>query len=58
MMISYKACFSKHSQWPPESFRLAGLESLCCSIFPWMSEIDPCVMSIAFFLLFVVVFFT
>ncbi|CAL9748734.1 unnamed protein product, partial [Musa acuminata subsp. burmannicoides] len=33
-----KACFSKHSQWPPESFRLAGLESLCCPVFPWMSE--------------------
>ncbi|CAL9105770.1 unnamed protein product, partial [Musa acuminata var. zebrina] len=24
--------------WPPESFRLDGLESLCCSILPWMSE--------------------
>ncbi|CAL9130021.1 unnamed protein product, partial [Musa textilis] len=24
--------------WPPESFRLARLESLCCSILPWMSE--------------------
>uniref|UniRef100_A0A804IAH0 Uncharacterized protein n=1 Tax=Musa acuminata subsp. malaccensis TaxID=214687 RepID=A0A804IAH0_MUSAM len=44
MMINSKACFSKHSQWPPESFRLARLESLCCSIFPWMSEIDPCVV--------------
>ncbi|XLR14895.1 hypothetical protein S83_042833, partial [Arachis hypogaea] len=46
MMISCKACFSKHSQWPPKSFRLrqarelmlgrlrafafARLESLCC----------------------------
>ncbi|URE24084.1 hypothetical protein MUK42_15345, partial [Musa troglodytarum] len=35
---NFKACFSKHSQWPPESFRLARLESLCCSILPWMSE--------------------
>ena len=39
MMTNPKACFSKHSQWPPKSFRLAGLESLCCSNFlPWMSE--------------------
>jgi hypothetical protein len=38
MMINPKACFSRHSQWPPKSFRLAGLESLCCSILPWMSE--------------------
>nr|GMD65302.1 transmembrane protein, putative [Ipomoea batatas] len=22
MMIKSKACFSKHSQWPPKSFRL------------------------------------
>ncbi|KAG4999210.1 hypothetical protein JHK87_020282 [Glycine soja] len=22
MMINPKACFSKHSQWPPKSFRL------------------------------------
>ncbi|KAK8472830.1 hypothetical protein PHAVU_002G312604 [Phaseolus vulgaris] len=22
MMTNPKACFSKHSQWPPESFRL------------------------------------
>ncbi|KAE7998224.1 hypothetical protein FH972_002789 [Carpinus fangiana] len=36
MMINPKACFSRHSQWPPKSFRLAGLESLCCSILPWM----------------------
>ncbi|CAL9105768.1 unnamed protein product [Musa acuminata var. zebrina] len=28
MTINSKACFSKHSQWPPEGFRLAGLESL------------------------------
>ncbi|CAL9105772.1 unnamed protein product [Musa hybrid cultivar] len=49
MMINSKACFSKHSQWPPESFRLAGLESLCCSIFPWMSEIDPCVVDRLFY---------
>ncbi|KAM7265758.1 hypothetical protein ACFE04_003441 [Oxalis oulophora] len=33
-----KACFSIHSQWPPKSFRLARLESLCCFILPWMSE--------------------
>ncbi|CAL9109638.1 unnamed protein product, partial [Musa acuminata var. zebrina] len=33
-----KACFSKHSQWPPKSFRLSRLESLCCSVLPWMSE--------------------
>ena len=38
MMINSKACFSKHSQWPPESFRLRRLESLCCFILPWMSE--------------------
>jgi hypothetical protein len=38
MMTNPKACFSRHSQWPPKSFRLAGLESLCCSILPWMSE--------------------
>ncbi|KAG6518015.1 hypothetical protein ZIOFF_021416 [Zingiber officinale] len=25
-------------KWSPESFRLARLESLCCSILPWMSE--------------------
>ncbi|URE27424.1 hypothetical protein MUK42_35676 [Musa troglodytarum] len=45
MMINLKACFSRHSQWPPESFRLAGLESLCCSTLPWMSEIDPQIYS-------------
>ncbi|THU58038.1 hypothetical protein C4D60_Mb03t09940 [Musa balbisiana] len=28
MTINSKAYFSKHSQWPPEGFRLAGLESL------------------------------
>lgn len=33
-----KACFSKHSQLPPESFRLARLESLCWLILPWMSD--------------------
>ncbi|PKA57046.1 Poly [ADP-ribose] polymerase 1 [Apostasia shenzhenica] len=38
MMTVIKACFSKHSQWPPESFRLAGLESCCWFIIPWMSE--------------------
>ena len=27
-----KACFSKHSQWPPKSLALAGLESLCCFV--------------------------
>ncbi|KAJ8459876.1 hypothetical protein OPV22_032802 [Ensete ventricosum] len=27
-----------HPHWPPESFRLARLESLCCSILLWMSE--------------------
>ncbi|KAJ8491091.1 hypothetical protein OPV22_012812 [Ensete ventricosum] len=26
-MRRFKACFSKHSQWPPKSFRLARLES-------------------------------
>lgn len=31
-----KACFSKHSQWPPESFRLARLESLCCLNFSFL----------------------
>ncbi|THU70554.1 hypothetical protein C4D60_Mb08t26220 [Musa balbisiana] len=45
MMINLKACFSRHSQWPPESFRLAGLESLCCSTLPWMSEIDTQIYS-------------
>ncbi|URE24083.1 hypothetical protein MUK42_15345 [Musa troglodytarum] len=34
MMINLKACFSKHSRWPPEGFRLAGLESSCCSTAP------------------------
>uniref|UniRef100_A0A2C9UW92 Uncharacterized protein n=1 Tax=Manihot esculenta TaxID=3983 RepID=A0A2C9UW92_MANES len=29
MMTNPKACFSKHSQWPPESFRLR--QSLWCS---------------------------
>ncbi|RRT61052.1 hypothetical protein B296_00044519 [Ensete ventricosum] len=45
MMIKLKACFSRHSQWPPESFRLAWLESLCCLTLPWMSEIDPQIYS-------------
>ncbi|MBA0794048.1 hypothetical protein Gohar_018414 [Gossypium harknessii] len=32
MMISCKACFSKHSQWPPESFRFSpGLRA--CAAF-------------------------
>ncbi|KAG6520877.1 hypothetical protein ZIOFF_017939 [Zingiber officinale] len=32
-------------KWPPESFRLARLESLCCSILPWMSEEGSCILS-------------
>ena len=38
VMANPKACFSKHSQWPPKIFRLAGLERECCFILPWMSE--------------------
>ncbi|KAI0527175.1 hypothetical protein KFK09_002774 [Dendrobium nobile] len=30
----HKACFLKHLQWPPESFRPARLESLCCLTIP------------------------
>ncbi|PHU04767.1 hypothetical protein BC332_25589 [Capsicum chinense] len=49
MMIHPKACFSKHSQWPPKlvsqnirsgrlsAFAFARLESICC-FYPWMSE--------------------
>ncbi|MFQ6623699.1 hypothetical protein Gotur_004537 [Gossypium turneri] len=34
-----KACFSKHSQWPPKSFRLSpGLRACAASFLPWMSE--------------------
>ncbi|KAJ0096924.1 hypothetical protein Patl1_27658 [Pistacia atlantica] len=28
MMTNLKACFSKHSQWPPESFRLCQAREL------------------------------
>ncbi|KAG4154263.1 hypothetical protein ERO13_D03G047601v2, partial [Gossypium hirsutum] len=39
MMISCKACFSKHSQWPSKSFRLSpGLRACAASFLPWMSE--------------------
>uniref|UniRef100_A0A2C9UQ51 Uncharacterized protein n=1 Tax=Manihot esculenta TaxID=3983 RepID=A0A2C9UQ51_MANES len=37
MMIDLKACFSEHSQWPPESFRLSpGLRACAAFILPWM----------------------
>ncbi|KAL8477732.1 hypothetical protein ACS0TY_029871 [Phlomoides rotata] len=40
MMINPKACFSKHSQWPPKCFRLSpGLRACAAFILPWMSEI-------------------
>ncbi|KAK7291471.1 hypothetical protein RIF29_06638 [Crotalaria pallida] len=39
MMITPKACFSKHSQWPPKSFRLRqGLRASAALFLPWMSE--------------------
>ena len=38
-MIIGKACFSKHSQWPPKNFRLSpGLRVYAAFILPWMSE--------------------
>ncbi|TYH33405.1 hypothetical protein ES332_D13G057000v1 [Gossypium tomentosum] len=39
MMIRCKACFSKHSQWLPESFCFSpGLRACAAFILPWMSE--------------------
>ncbi|TYG64312.1 hypothetical protein ES288_D06G097600v1 [Gossypium darwinii] len=34
-----QACFSKHSQWPPKSFRLSpGWRACAASFLPWMFE--------------------
>ncbi|KAJ0039568.1 hypothetical protein Pint_27040 [Pistacia integerrima] len=39
LMTYLKACFSKHSQWPPKSFRLRQALRACAAyILPWMSE--------------------
>ncbi|KAL5711622.1 hypothetical protein ACHQM5_013888 [Ranunculus cassubicifolius] len=38
MMISLRLVSQRHSQLPPESFRLARLESLCCLILPWIKK--------------------
>lgn len=42
-----KACFSNHSQWPPESFRLRrAWELMRFKLLPWMSETPMLVLPI------------
>ncbi|KAG8497260.1 hypothetical protein CXB51_008477 [Gossypium anomalum] len=39
MMINQRLVSQKHSQWPPESFRLSpGLRASAVLLLPWMSE--------------------
>ncbi|MFQ6623700.1 hypothetical protein Gotur_004537 [Gossypium turneri] len=39
MMINQRLVSQKHSQWPPESFRLSpGLRASAVVLLPWMSE--------------------